>query len=271
MILPRRPEKVPAGERVNFEGEGKPDMGGYIMQIQNFSVNDGEGIRTIIFLAGCPLRCAWCSNPEGQTPDNPMTRWAETEDIVREVRRQSVFYRFSGGGVTFSGGEATAQPEFLKELTDRFYDDGYDLAMETCGQFDFDALAPVLEKMNLIFMDLKHIDSQRHRYFTGVDNRLILENIRRTAVLGPKLVVRVPVILGVNGDNGTMAGIFRFLRENAPSAGVELLPYHRFGEEKYRQLGLPLPDGHFGIPPEEQLEHWRRMARGDGLSAVSYC
>ncbi len=96
-------------------------MGGYIMQLQNFSVNDGEGIRTIVFMAGCPLRCAWCSNPEGQTVDNPMVHWMETEDILKELRRQAIFYRNSGGGVTFSGGEATAQPEFLREMVDELF------------------------------------------------------------------------------------------------------------------------------------------------------
>lgn len=245
-------------------------MGGYIMQIQNFSVNDGEGIRTIVFLAGCPLRCAWCSNPEGQTQNNPLVRWAETQEIVREVRRQSIFSRFSGGGVTFSGGEATAQPDFLQELTNQFCDDGADLAIETCGLFDFGQLALTLRKMNLIFMDLKHIDPALHRRFTGVDNRLILENIRKTAALGVELVVRVPVILGVNGDDRTMARIFDFLRENAPTAGVELLPYHRFGEEKYQRMGLPIPRADFGIPAEEQLERWRQMARERGLRVVSY-
>ena len=245
-------------------------MGGYIMQMQNFSVNDGGGIRTIVFLAGCPLRCAWCANPEGQTLQNPMTHWAETEEIIREVNRQSIFYRFSGGGVTFSGGEATAQPEFLRDLTDRFYDAGYDLAIETCGHFDFEALAPTLKKMNLIFMDLKHLDAERHRHFTGTDNGLILENIRKTAELGVPMVVRVPTILGVNGSDGDMSAMFRFLRENAPDAGLELLPYHRYGEEKYRQLGLPLPDAGFDVPTEAQLEHWRAMARDEGLQIVSY-
>ena len=88
-------------------------MGGYIMQVQNFSVNDGEGIRTTIFLAGCPLRCAWCANPEGQSCHNPMTRWVETRALVEEVTRQAVFYRFSGAGSPFPG-EATAQPGFLR-------------------------------------------------------------------------------------------------------------------------------------------------------------
>ena len=97
-------------------------MGGYIMQLQDFSVNDGEGIRTIIFMAGCPLRCAWCSNPEGQTLRNPMTRWEEAGEIIEHIRHQAIFYRSSGGGVTFSGGEATAQPDFLAELAGELYD-----------------------------------------------------------------------------------------------------------------------------------------------------
>ena len=88
------------------------------MQVQDLSVNDGEGIRTTIFLAGCPLRCAWCSNPEGQTLRNPMTRWAEAQELLEHVRHQAVFYRFSGGGVTFSGGEPFAQAEGFAELAE---------------------------------------------------------------------------------------------------------------------------------------------------------
>ena len=245
-------------------------MGGYITQIQHCSVNDGEGIRTLIFLAGCPLRCAWCANPEGQTPENPMTRWMETEEVLQAVRRQAIFYRFSGGGVTFSGGEATAQGEFFQELTQRLYDEGYDLALETCGVFDFDRMAPALGKMNQIFMDLKHPDPMAHRRFTGLDNRLVLENLRRTAQLGPPLVVRIPVILGVNGTDETMAACFRLLGQLAPGAALELLPYHRLGEEKYRQLGRPVPSPAFGIPSQDQLDHWRAMAQAMGRRVVSY-
>lgn len=240
------------------------------MQMQNFSVNDGEGIRTTIFLAGCPLRCAWCANPEGQQCHNPMTRWVETEELLREVEHQAVFYRFSGGGITFSGGEATAQPGFLGELTEAFYDEGFDLALETCGYFDFDRLAPTLRKMNLIFMDLKHIDPEQHRRYTGVDNVRILENLQKTAALGLPLVVRIPVILGVNGDDQTLTQSFRFLAQQVPGASLELLPYHRFGEEKYRQLGLPLPDKAFGIPTQGQMDRWRNMAEEFGLTVVSY-
>ena len=159
-------------------------MGGYIMQLQHFSVNDGDGIRTIVFMAGCPLRCAWCANPEGQTRRNAMTHWAETEDILAELRHQAIFFRQSGGGVTFSGGEATAQPDFLREMVDALYDEGFSLAIETCGYFDYAQMAPTLRKMDTIFIDIKHIDPRQHHAFTGVDIALILQIIRSASVDG---------------------------------------------------------------------------------------
>ena len=243
-------------------------MGGYIMQTQNFSVNDGEGIRTTVFLAGCPLRCAWCSNPEGQDCHHPMTRRVEAEELVREIRHQAVFYRFSGGGVTFSGGEAAMQPDFLAELADRLYDDGVSLAIETCGVFDFHRLAPVLRKMDLIFYDFKHIDPETHREYTGRDNRLVLENLPRTAALGVPLVVRIPVVPGFNADDGTLSAMFRWLRDHVPAAALELLPCHSFGEEKYRQLGRKVPN--FPAPDPADMDRWRAMAEKTGLTVVSY-
>ena len=240
------------------------------MQVQDLSVNDGEGIRTTIFLAGCPLRCAWCANPEGQTLQNPMTRRAGAEELLEHVRHQAVFYRFSGGGVTFSGGEATVQADFLKELTDLFYDEGFRLAIETCGVFDFDRLAPTLKKMDQIFYDFKHIDPERHRALTGLDNRRILENLPKAAALGPELIVRIPVVPGFNGDDDTLTAMFRWLREHVHAAKLELLPYHRLGEEKYRQLCRPLPPERFTVPSPEEMARWRQMAADTGLTIVSY-
>ena len=233
-------------------------MGGYIMQLQDFSVNDGEGIRTIIFMAGCPLRCAWCSNPEGQTLRNPMTRWAEAGEIIEHIRHQAIFYRSSGGGVTFSGGEATAQPDFLAELAGELYDEGFDLAIETCGFFSFDRLRPTLLKMGRIFMDLKCLDSAKHRAFTGVDNGLILKNLAKTAALG------------VNAADEDMAAAFDFIAGSCRGASLELLPYHRYGEAKYAQLGLRAPGSEFGTPSPEQLERWLGMARERGIETVSF-
>lgn len=246
-------------------------MGGYLMQLQNFSVNDGDGIRTIVFMAGCPLRCAWCANPEGQTCCNAMTHWGETADILAKIRQQEIFYRYSGGGVTFSGGEATAQPHFLAELVDALYDDGISLALETCGQFDFAALRPVLEKMNLIFIDLKHPDSPAHRRFTGLGNEVILQNLQKTAALGVPMVVRIPTIVGVNADDATMQRAFAFISKHCPGAKLELLPYHRYGEGKYAELGLPRLSADFAAPTKAQLARWEALAAQQyGIEVVSY-
>lgn len=246
-------------------------MGGYIMQLQNFSVNDGEGIRTIVFMAGCPLRCAWCANPEGQTCRNAMTHWAETDEILRQIRRQAIFYRNSGGGVTFSGGEATAQPEFLREMTDALYDEGFSLALETCGQFDFEALRPTLQKFDLIFMDLKHIDPTAHKRFTSVSNRLILQNLQKTSGLGVPLVIRIPAVLGANCAEEEMRGAFEFIASHCAGAKLELLPYHRYGESKYEKLGVPKPSKSFGTPTQTQLASWEDIARREyGIEIVSY-
>lgn len=244
-------------------------MGGYIMQLQHFSVNDGDGIRTIVFMAGCPLRCAWCANPEGQTRRNAMTHWAETEDILAELRHQAIFFRQSGG-VTFSGGEATAQPDFLREMVDALYDEGFSLAIETCGYFDYAQMAPTLRKMDTIFIDIKHIDPRQHHAFTGVDNALILQNIRRASDEGLPLVVRIPTIVGVNADDETMTRVFDFFEKNQIRAKLEFLPYHRYGEAKYEKLGLALPDPRFATPSEEQLAHWTAMAEARGIEVVSY-
>lgn len=240
------------------------------MQMQDLTVNDGDGIRTMVFLAGCPLRCAWCANPEGQTQDNSMVRKVSADEICERIHRQEIFYRFSGGGVTFSGGEACAQPEFLSELASRLYDEGYSLALETCGMFDFERLCGTLQKMDLIFMDIKHMDPEKHRQFTGADNTQILGNIRKTYALGIPMVIRVPTIIGVNGNDADLQAVFQFIRNEIPDAGLELLPYHTYGDEKYRQLGRPLPSRDFQTPTDEQMEHWKEQARAMGIRVVSY-
>lgn len=249
---------------------GNTASGGYIMQMQNFSVNDGEGIRTTIFLSGCPLRCKWCSNPEGQTLQNSMTRYWETEEVIAYIRRQMIFYRNSGGGVTFSGGEATAQPEFLRKLAYEFYDMGIDLTLETCGYFHFELVKDILEKMDLLFIDIKHMSDKEHMVFTGKKVTPILENIKKAATLGKDMVIRVPVIIGVNGTDENIEKTLVFMKENAPKAKIEFLPYHIYGLDKYKKLGMELPSESFQTPSEKQLAGWRKMAASHGIQVISY-
>ena len=295
---------------------------GRILQLQNYSVNDGEGIRTIVFFAGCPLHCLWCANPEGYTGKNrimyiqtrcigcgrctrvcpknvgmnlndPIERdkcngcgkCAEAclenarkntvtemtvDDIIKKLETQLLFFHNSGGGVTYSGGECTAQPEFLAELVNNVYDMGLNQAMETSGYFDLKPLQPTLEKIDLLFMDIKLMDDKKHAQFTGVDNHRILQNI---AVLGKQrsdIVIRVPTIMGVNGDDDNIRKTARFVKRNLKNPCMELLPYHHYGEDKYQQLSMPYNAELFRTPTTEEIHHLNKIIEEEGVHIVSF-
>ena len=293
---------------------------GYIMQIQPFSVNDGEGIRTDIFIAGCPLRCRWCSNPEGfrqkevigwhrrkcigcgacsavcpqgigieMDPDRDqciacgacvracpegaragMVTLMDADDIIREIHKHRLFYSYSGGGVTFSGGEATSQPELLDYLSRELYDMGYSLDIETCGYFDFDRVRPALERMDLIFMDLKHMDPEVHRNYTGVSNEKILENMSKLRALQADIVIRVPVIGGVNNSEENITASAAYVHDVLPQARMELLPYHRLGKIKYDALGMEFCQDDFYTPDKTEMERLREIVAAQGVILADY-
>lgn len=295
---------------------------GRIIQLQNFSVNDGDGIRTTIFFAGCPLRCQWCANPEGLTPaakiayyrkrccgcgrcaavcpqgvgidlNTPQARArctacgscakvCPTEARVSYVREVTVdqvaealqsqlqIFRRSGGGVTLSGGEPTRQPAFFNALARRLYDMGIDLALETSGCYDFDAVRPGLECMELIFTDIKHMDDAKHRQFTGVSVQPILENIKRYRELPARVVIRVPVIQSVNTEDNNIRQTAAFVHEYLPRAKMELLPYHCYSDMKYEALGMALPPRIFQTPDPEQMAHLNELIRAEGVETVSF-
>ena len=294
---------------------------GYIMQVQPFSVNDGEGIRTNIFMAGCPLRCRWCSNPEGfeqkeligwhkrkcigcgacaavcpqgigidmkerikcircgacadACPEEARARMVsimDSDDVIREVMKHRLFYSYSGGGVTFSGGEATSQPEFLDYVSRKLYDSGLSIDLESCGYFDFESVRPSLERMDLIFMDLKHMDPEVHRQYTGVSNERILENI---ALLGslkqiPEIVIRIPVIGGVNNSEKNIADSAAYVHNVLPAAKMELLPYHSLGRIKYEAIGMPFDQEGFYTPDREEMKKLRAIAAAHGPEIADY-
>jgi pyruvate formate lyase activating enzyme len=171
-----------------------------------------------------------------------------------------VFYRQSGGGVTFSGGEPTAQPALLLHLARHLRAAGIHLALETCGQFPWADLEPALALMDLVYLDLKHMDSAAHARLTGVPNGLILENARRLAGLGVPMVLRVPLVPGCNDAPENLAATADFAvgLGNPP---VELMPYHQLGVGKHRELGLDYALGDLEPPSAEALERARRVLR----------
>lgn len=294
----------------------------YFMEPQNFSVNDGNGIRTIIFFAGCPLKCKWCSNPESCTNSNKIAYYEKTciqcgrcaqacpygvgislkdigerkkckscglcvevcsnnsrksliysydcEEILKIIEKQRIFYRYSGGGVTFSGGEATLQAGVLRELVNRLYDKAIDLAIETCGYFEFSDVKDIFEKLNLIFIDIKHMDDNKHVFYTGVSNKKILSNISRLNELKVPIVVRIPVIDGVNSDIENIRETAKFIKDNIDIPKLELLPYHSFGDSKYEALGLEKPSKQFKSPSQEALRKLYKIVEDEGVEVISF-
>ena len=176
----------------------------------------------------------------------------------------------SGGGITFSGGEATGQPKFLNYLTEHIYDLGYSMTIETSGFFEFEDVRESLERMDLIFMDLKHIDSATHQKYTGIPNEKILENMKRLQHLPGEVVIRIPVIGGVNNDEDNIRRSAAFVHANIPKARMELLPYHNFGMIKYEAIGRPYQKEAFYRPSVEEMNHLREIVAGEGIELADF-
>lgn len=272
---------------------------GIIFNIQKFSVHDGEGIRTLVFLKGCPLHCPWCSNPESQRreperaynptrcltaevcgrcakacptgavsvinglirfdraqctgcnacvracPTGAQAVYGETvsvDDILKRVEEDDVFYARSGGGLTLSGGEALAQPEFALALLREARARRIHATIETCGHYPTEVLEAACGLLDALIFDVKCLDSERHKKHTGVGNELILRNLNLVFERFPDLpvLVRTPVIPGFNDTEEDILSI-RELLPKRPHVRYEALTYHRMGQPKYGYLGRPYP------------------------------
>jgi pyruvate formate lyase activating enzyme len=188
--------------------------------------------------------------------------------ILEHLRRDAVFYRSSGGGVTFSGGEPLAQPDLLETLVGGCVMAGIPLAVETSGYVRLEAALPILDRIDDIFIDLKHIDDGVHRYLTGVSNVRILDTIRRLDAMGRRLVLRVPLVDGLTGTRENIDGIIRFCQELTHLGGIELLPYHGLGAHKYVGLGMTA-DIAMAAPDRATRAAVLKRLRAAGISATS--
>ncbi len=238
------------------------DTTGRIFDIQKYSIHDGPGIRTIVFLKGCALRCRWCCNPEGQSFEKEHMLFAGKDKLIGEditvravlekIKKDIPYYYRSGGGVTLSGGEALLQPEFAVSLLRACHSIGINTAIETTGFQKFEIIKEYLKYLDYVLMDIKHMDSDKHKEFTTVPNELILENARKIAESGANLTIRVPVIYGFNDTVAEISAIAAFAASLPGVRHLHLLPYHRMGEDKYTGLGREY--GLSGIPPMDR-EH----------------
>lgn len=224
---------------------------GTIFKIKRYALHDGPGIRTTVFFKGCPLSCRWCHNPEGIDPNRQtMSRRTSSggidetvgtvvgvDALVKEIEKDVLFYDESGGGVTISGGEPLGQPVFLDALLAACNHREFHVALDTSGFAPTAVVDQVLPRLQLVLFDLKIMDADRHYRYTGVSNRIILENLTRIAGSGTPVRIRFPLIPGVTDGDANVAEIIRFGSTLEAIEGIDLLPFHRIGEEKYRRLG----------------------------------
>lgn len=293
-------------------------LNGTIFKIERFAVHDGPGIRTVVFMKGCRLRCLWCSSPESQRLSPEMGYDADkcphcgecveacsveaitassnngvvtdiqrcdhcgecvaicpagarkligevvtVEDVLLEIEKDSAFYHRSGGGVTLSGGEPTMQPEFAAGILKGSLQRGFHTAIETCGHVQWEILEKILPYLDLVYIDIKHMSSERHKDLTGVDNDLILENVKRIdkAYANLPLILRIPVIPGVNDDADNIRKAAEFVGRLGRVERIELLPYHRYGLLMYRVLFRDYTLPKVGVPSEEHLNDLENIIR----------
>jgi pyruvate formate lyase activating enzyme len=231
-------------------------MKGYVFDIRHYSVHDGPGIRTAVFMKGCPLRCRWCHNPESQEMQpvemikekrigKKLLEMPETigklmspEQVAKEVLKSQLFFEESGGGVTFTGGEPLMQPGFLKECILEMKQHGLHIALDTCGYAQPEQYAGITAEVDLVLFDLKHSDPDLHQEFTGVALEPVLKNLRSKAQAGKPLAVRIPLIPGVNMSEIVYAEMAEILTDLPSLQQIDLLPYHHIASHKYTRLGM---------------------------------
>ncbi len=244
---------------------------GRIFDIQRYSIHDGRGIRTIVFLKGCVLRCRWCCNPESQNygvetveingRKKVYGRDVTVEEVIETVRKDRIYYRRSGGGgLTLSGGECLCQPQFARDLLRAAKSIGISTAIESMACVDYQAIDGVLPYLDQYLMDIKHMDGAKHKAFTGRDNALILENARKVAASGmTDLSIRVPTIPTFNDTPEEIRAIARFADSLPGVKRIHLLPYHRLGQDKYERLGREYTLKEILPPTNEHMKMLQEM------------
>ncbi len=283
---------------------------GIVFDIQRFAIHDGPGIRTTVFLKGCPLHCLWCHNPESQEPkpeiffspekcigchyceevcehdghhfvdgvhiynrDNcircgdctlecysraleiagkPMS----AEEVLHEVLKDRAFYDNSGGGMTLSGGEPMMQFEFTRDLLRLAKEEGLHNAIETCGASSWARYEEILPYVDLFLYDIKETDPELHEQFTGISNRIVLENVNALSKAGAPIILRCPIIPGLNDRTAHFKAVAELANSLPTVAEINILPYHPLGTSKSQRLGKAVPLEDIAMPPEVMAREW---------------
>ncbi len=295
---------------------------GIVSDIQRYCIHDGPGIRTVVFLKGCPLSCGWCSNPESQdfTPQllyvpskcigclrcaevcptgcisgvagKPISidrekcnkcfecvkvcpskallqkgRIYSVDEVIAEVIRDEKFFKSSNGGVTLSGGEVLVQYNFAAHILKALKELNINTAVETTGYGKWEHLKLIADYTDIILYDIKHYNNEAHLQGTGVENHLIIDNLRKLIELGKNVVVRIPVIPGYNMDASSIEGIISLLKK-LDVKKIDLLPFHQLGKNKYAFLDKKYSLKNLSSLKEEEVDWIRGKFESNGFGVV---
>lgn len=292
---------------------------GIIFDIKRYSIHDGPGIRTTVFLKGCPLSCWWCHNPESQSAVKELIYRAErcigcgacvqacpeeaiaqsldgfivdidqcnlcgecipvcpadaremvgktvtASDLMREIEKDVLFFDESGGGVTFSGGEPLSQPQFLADMLKACQEMDIHTAVDTCGFAPRSVLEAIAPFTRLFLFDLKMIDPQLHRKYTGVSNELIFSNLEWLSVQEAETIIRIPIIPGINDTPENIEATGKFLARLHKKWEVNLLPYHAAAHQKYHRFNITYRLQNLSAPPAIQMNELTDKLASFGL------
>jgi len=292
---------------------------GTIFNIEKYAIHDGPGIRTTVFFKGCPLRCWWCHNPEGQNSRHELVfresrcvgcgecvkncskkalsltsrhvalnrdscdkcgacaqacssealsiigKEMSVEETIKEIERDRAFYDESGGGVTFSGGEPLLQPDFLNAILRECNERDIHTTLDTSGYASQEVVDRICNKADLFLYDIKTMDDSSHKKYTGVSNKLILQNLGRLAKNGSDIVISLPIIPRINDDETNILRTGEFISSLRSVKYVSLLAYHKTGVDKYKNLGRSYRLGKTQSPRSEKMEIIRKKLEAFGL------
>jgi pyruvate formate lyase activating enzyme len=297
-----------------------PAPTGLIFDLKKYAIHDGPGIRTTVFFKGCPLRCAWCHNPEGQLakpeimvkssrclpgcraclkvcPSGAIARRkglieidrfecdgcgrcvdacpsqavelagrrVDPAEVLEQVFQDRIFHEGSGGGVTFSGGEPLMQADFLEALLEECRRREAHTAIDTCGYVPPAVMARFAGRADLFLFDFKVMDEERHKRWTGVSNRVILENLRTLSRSRSKIIIRIPLVTGVNDDPDNIRRTADFVRSLGTIDRFSLLPYHGLARDKYHRLDRADDQAGFAPPSAEAQAGLKTLLEGYGF------
>jgi len=261
-------------------------MKGLIFDIKHYAIHDGPGIRQTIFFKGCALGCWWCHNPESRSHepatflkkekiDGREVEVVETigkeysvDELLKIIEKDRVFFEESGGGVTFSGGEPLQQYDFLLEVLKECKKKDIHTCIDTTGFVQQDKIEEVAQYTDLFLYDVKHMDSELHRKFTGVSNEEILNNLRFLDSMGKDIWIRYVLIPGINDDKGNLLKMLAFLKELKHKHMINILPYHKIGSQKYHRFGLEYKMDGVEEPAEEQIKIIKKCFEDAGFAVM---